>query len=190
MTPNQSRLDIRTLDLETHTQWGWFVAFGIALLLAAMLAFSNLLATTVVTILFVGTMMTVGAVLQIIHAFRVKTWSGFFFWMLAAVLYGIAGITALENPLLAGATLTLLLAVALIAAGIIRAWLAFHIRPQEGWGWILASALLTALTGVMVAVNWPVDTLVLLGLVLAIDLTFQGVSAIAFGLALRHYRHI
>jgi hypothetical protein len=35
------------------------------------------------------------------------------------------------------------------------------------------------------AIGWPVDTLFLLGIVLAIDLTFQGVSSIAFGLALK-----
>jgi uncharacterized membrane protein HdeD (DUF308 family) len=49
----------------------------------------------------------------------------------------------------------------------------------------LASGVITGLAGIVVALGWPVNTLWLLGLVLAIDLTFQGVAAIAFGLALK-----
>jgi uncharacterized membrane protein HdeD (DUF308 family) len=48
-----------------------------------------------------------------------------------------------------------------------------------------ASGVITTLAGIVVALGWPVNTLWLLGRVLAIDLIFQGVAAIAFGLALR-----
>jgi uncharacterized membrane protein HdeD (DUF308 family) len=60
-----------------------------------------------------------------------------------------------------------------------------RLRPESGWGWILASGVITTLAGIVVAFGWPVNTLELLGRVLAIDLIFQGVAAIAFGLALR-----
>jgi uncharacterized membrane protein HdeD (DUF308 family) len=46
----------------------------------------------------------------------------------------------------------------------------------------------TLIAGLVVAIGWPVNTLWLLGLVLAIDLTFHGVAAIAFGLALKAAR--
>jgi uncharacterized membrane protein HdeD (DUF308 family) len=52
----------------------------------------------------------------------------------------------------------------------------------------LASGVITLLAGLGVVIGWPVNTLWLLGLVLAIDLTFQGVAAIAFGLALKAAR--
>jgi uncharacterized membrane protein HdeD (DUF308 family) len=153
-----------------------------------LLAFANLVMATVVSVLYVGVLMLIGAVAQIIHAFRVKRWGGFFFWLLSGLLYGAAGILAFYNPVLAAAALTLLLAAALIASGILRIVSSFRLRPETGWGWLLASGVITLIAGIVVAIGWPVNTLWLLGLVLAIDLTFQGVAAIAFGLALKASR--
>lgn len=49
----------------------------------------------------------------------------------------------------------------------------------------MTSGVVSALVGIVFALGWPVNSLWLLGLVLAIDLTFQGVSAIVFGLTLK-----
>jgi len=132
--------------------------------------------------------MVIGAVFHVIHAFQVRRWSGFFFWLLGGVLYGVAGVLTLYNPLLAAAVLTLFLAVALIVTGIGRVWLSMRIRPQSGWGWITASGVVTILAGIVFAMHWPANTLFLLGIVLAVDLTFQGVAAIAFGLVMKGNR--
>jgi len=80
------------------------------------------------------------------------------------------------------------LGAALIASGILRIVASFRLRPETGWGWLLASGVITLLAGIVVVIGWPVNTLWLLGLVLAIDLIFQGVAAIAFGLALKASR--
>jgi uncharacterized membrane protein HdeD (DUF308 family) len=52
----------------------------------------------------------------------------------------------------------------------------------------VASGVVSVLAGVVFVLGWPVNSLWLLGMVLAIDLTFQGVCAIAFGLALKPAR--
>jgi len=168
-----------------RSEWGWFVALGIALVLLGMLAFGNVFAATVVSVLYVGAMMIIGAILQIIQAFRVKSWGGFFFWLLGGIIYGIAGAIAFYNPVLAAAALTLILAFTLIASGIVRAVLGFRLRPQQGWGWMMTSGVITIIAGIIFAVGWPANTLFLLGIVLAIDLTFQGIFSIAFGVALK-----
>ncbi|TIO85277.1 MAG: HdeD family acid-resistance protein, partial [Mesorhizobium sp.] len=92
---------------------------------------------------------------------------------------------AFYNPLLASAVLTFLLAVALIASGLLRAWVAWNHRPQQGWGWLLAAAIITILLGLIIAMGWPVNSLWVLGMFLAVDLVFQGWSFIATGLALK-----
>ncbi len=48
--------------------------------------------------------------------------------------------------------------------------------------------MITILAGIIFAIGWPANTVFLLGLVLAIDLTFQGFSDIGFGLALKSSR--
>jgi uncharacterized membrane protein HdeD (DUF308 family) len=59
---------------------------------------------------------------------------GFLFWLLSGVLYGIAGVIASANPLLAALALTLILAVALLASGVLRVWSGVRSRPGTGWG--------------------------------------------------------
>jgi uncharacterized membrane protein HdeD (DUF308 family) len=66
-----------------------------------------------------------------------------------------------------------------------RIWSSFQLRPHSGWGWIAASGFVTLLAGIVFVLGWPINTLWLLGMMLAIDLIFQGVSTIALGFALK-----
>lgn len=170
---------------EIRTKWGWFVALGVALLVLAAFAFGNVVIATLVSVVFIGSLMIVAGVAQIIHAFQVQSWGGFFYWLLAGLLYGVAGVFAYMNPLLAAATLTLLLAAALIASGMLRVFLGFRFKPHSGWGWIVTSGVITLLAGIIFLIGWPANTLWLLGMVLAIDLAFQGASLIALGFTLK-----
>lgn len=179
--PGGSTTDI----VEARDKWIWFVALGVVLLVVGVMAFSNLLVATVASIYYIGALMLLGGIAQVVHSLSVQTWSGFFGWLLSGVAYALAGILAFLNPVLASTVMTLLLAVSLIVAGILRIWIGFESRPASIWGWIMAAGVLTLLTGIAVAAVWPGGSLWVLGLLLAIDLTVQGVASIAFGLALR-----
>ncbi|RVD63200.1 HdeD family acid-resistance protein, partial [Mesorhizobium sp. M4A.F.Ca.ET.029.04.2.1] len=109
----------------------------------------------------------------------------FLYWLASGLLYAVAGFFAFDNPALASAVLTLLLAASLVASGVLRAWVGFHHRPEKGWGWLVAAGVISALAGLVIAMGWPVNSLWVLGLFLAIDLVFQGWSFIAIGLALK-----
>jgi uncharacterized membrane protein HdeD (DUF308 family) len=170
---------------EARSKWGWFVALGVLLLIFGVIAFGNLVIATVASVYVVGTLMLVAGIVEIAHAFGVKDWSGFFWWLLSGLLYAIAGFLAFYNPLLASAVLTFLLAVSLVASGLLRLWVGLKNRQASGWGWIVAAGIVTALAGLIIALGWPVNSLWVLGLFLAIDLIFQGWTFIAFGLALR-----
>lgn len=171
---------------EFSTKWGWFVALGVALLILGGIAFGNLFFATVVSVYYVGMLMLIAGIIEIIHAFNVKTWKGFFFWLLSGLLYTAAGIVTFNNPVLAAGVLTILLAVALVGAGIFRIWMGVQVKPEAGWGWLIFAGVITALTGILIAVQWPVNSLFILGLFLAIDLVFQGWSFIVFGLGIKN----
>jgi uncharacterized membrane protein HdeD (DUF308 family) len=47
------------------------------------------------------------------------------------------------------------------------------------------AGIISILLGLMIAMGWPVNSLWVLGIFLAIDLVFQGWSFIAIGLALK-----
>jgi uncharacterized membrane protein HdeD (DUF308 family) len=169
---------------QLRDKWGWFVALGVLMLIAGVIAMANLFIATVVSVLYVGALMLVSGIFEIIHAFGVKTWGRFVWWLGSGILYAVAGIVAFMNPILASSVLTLLLAVTLLASGVIRIWVGFESK-QANWGWIVAGGVVTALAGLIIALGWPVNSLFILGVFLAFDLIFQGATLTAFGFALK-----
>lgn len=171
-----------------RARWGWFVGIGIVFLVLGTIALVHVLAATLVSVIFVGTLMLIGAVGQLIQAWRVKNWSGFLIWSLSGLLYAAAGVVAIVNPFAGAAMLTLLLGATLIGAGAFRLWVWFGNRGQQGWGWLAFSGLITLITGILIAIGWPANSLWILGLLLGFDLLFQGWSLLFAGLALRRSR--
>ncbi len=166
--------------------WGWWVAIGAVVLVAGIIGLANLFLATAVSVLFIGAMMIVGGIAQIIFAFPIRgQWGRLALWLLLGVLYVIAGIVTFRNPVLATSALTLLLAAALIVAGIVRTIAGFGLRPIKGWGWVLASGALTLIIGVIIAAGWPVNSVWVLGLFLSIDLIFAGIAYIVFGIDIK-----
>ena len=178
-------MDFPGVQLQMRSKWVWFVGVGAVLIVLAALAFSNLVLATTLTMFYLGALMVIGGAASILHSFQLKGWSGFDTWFLSGLLYAVSGVFVLNDPLLAAATLTLLLAVALIVSGVMRLWSGFQMRFHAGRMWMMASGLLTLLTGLVFIMGWPVNSLFLLGVLLALDLGFQGISAIMFGMLLK-----
>ncbi|HZC55298.1 MAG TPA: HdeD family acid-resistance protein [Xanthobacteraceae bacterium] len=164
---------------------GWIVALGIVYVIAGFIALGSVVLATVATVFVVGIMMLIAGVAEVINAFQIKNWGKFLFWLLLGALYIVAGFVTFENPLLAAALLTLMLGFALVASGLMRIVLAFSMRGETPWVWVLLSGAITLLLGVVILVHWPVSGLYILGLFLGVDLVFAGASWIGFGLGLR-----
>ena len=109
----------------------------------------------------------------------------FALWLLAGLVYAIAGLAVLYDPALASLTLSLMIGTLLLAAGVTRIWSGLQARPAAGWGWIVAAGIVSFGVGCFVIAAWPGVSLFLLGAVLVVDLIFQGWGSIAFGLALK-----
>jgi uncharacterized membrane protein HdeD (DUF308 family) len=103
------------------------------------------------------------------------------------VLYIIAGFVTFENPLLAAAVLTLILGASLLASGIMRIILAFSMKRETPWIWVLLSGAITLLLGLLILAHWPVSSLYILGLFLGIDLIMAGAAWIGLGFGLRRH---
>ncbi|SEP75032.1 Uncharacterized membrane protein HdeD, DUF308 family [Faunimonas pinastri] len=166
-------------------RWGWFVALGLIMLIAGIVALGSVLVATVVSVLLVGWMMIFSGLAEIVHGMGMRNWNRFFFWVLIGVLYLLAGIFAVMNPLLASSVLTLLIAFGLIAAGIARIVLGTSMRRGSAWGWPVASGIITLLVGAMILFGWPASSLYTLGTFLGIDLIFTGLAWLALGIGLR-----
>jgi uncharacterized membrane protein HdeD (DUF308 family) len=143
---------------------------------------------TVASVLVVGVMMIIAGVAEVFSAFQIKSWGKFLLWVLLGALYIIAGFVTFENPLLAAALLTLILGASLVASGIMRIILAFSMKRETPWIWVLLSSVITLLLGLLILAHWPVSSLYILGLFLGIDLITAGAAWIGLGFGLRRAR--
>ncbi len=186
-TTEQASLRLRdqdTLSDISQLKAGWIIAFGILLAVLGAFALASVVTATIASVYFVAISMIIAGVAQIVMAFQSKTfWTGFT-WFLSGVFYSAAGLLTSSNPLLAATGLTLLLGIALVASGIVRLVIAFQMRSRTAWGWVVLSAMITALLGITVLSQWPMSGLYVLGTVLSIDLLFTGASWLALGSAL------
>jgi len=164
--------------------WGSFVALGICLVLLGVVASANLMVATVATAYYVGIMVLIGGALQVAHAMRVRQSGPAVLWFLAGLLYLFAGIGIFLDPLFAAMVFTLFLSLSLCLSGVFRAAIALSQRGR-GWGWTLASGLASIAAALVIGMGWPVNAVWVLGLVLSIDLMFQGFAVLFVGLAMR-----
>jgi len=114
-------------------KWRWFVALGAGELFLGGVAYANLTAASLASVLFIGAIMIVAGIFQIMHALSMHGLRGFLFWLLAGIVYGAAGVAILYDPILASFTLSLAVCAFLVVAGLIRVWAGFHMRPAPGW---------------------------------------------------------
>jgi uncharacterized membrane protein HdeD (DUF308 family) len=164
---------------------GWIIALGVVYLIAGIIALGSVVFATLVSVFIVGIMMLISGVAEVINAFQLKNWGRFVIWLLLGALYIVAGLLTFENPALAAAILTLFLGVALIVSGIMRGILAFSMQRATPWVWVLVSAIVTFLLGLVIVAHWPVASLYVLGIFLGVDLIIAGAGWIGIGLGLK-----
>src|ERR1700760_3681766 len=167
-----------------RAKWGWILALGIVYVIAGFVALGSVVMATVASVLIVRVMMIVAGIAEIINAFQCKGWGRFLAWVLLGALYIVAGFVTFENPLLAAVVLTLLLGASLVASGIVRIFLAFSMKREQPWIWLLLSSLVTLVLGLLILARWPISSVDVLGIFLGIDLVMAGASWIGLGLAL------
>jgi uncharacterized membrane protein HdeD (DUF308 family) len=176
---------ITPTQADIHRRWGWFVALGILMIIAGIIALVSVFMATVVAVTWVGAMMVVSGIFEVIHGFQMKSWSRFFLWIVIGALYVVAGFIAFMNPILASTVLTLLLGFGLIFAGVLRIFLAMQMRAGSTWGWIAFSGVITLILGLIIVLHWPVSSLYTLGIFLGVDLVIVGASWLSVGLGFR-----
>ena len=164
--------------------WKRFLFLGIVLFALGIFAIYASTFTTLVSVIFLGFVLFVGGVLIAFDTFSFwwKKWNGFFVHLIVAILYLAVGICLIKDPVQSLITLTLLLGIFYIAAGVLRiAFSAALQSPQWGWSWL--NGLITLLLGILIIVSWPGSSLFIIGLFVGIDLLFAGWSYIMAALA-------
>ena len=164
--------------------WLFLMGMGVALMLLGIAAIGSSLIATLATMLVFGILLLIGAIFQLVTAFWGRSWRGFTLHLLTGVLYLIAGIFLIDNPLGAALGLTLLVAVCLVAGGAVRVILSI-VERFDGWFWAFTNGGISVLLGAAIWRQWPLSGLWVIGLFLGIDILMSGLSWVMLALALR-----
>ena len=167
----------------THN-WGWFLLFGIGLLILGIVAIVRSVAATVVSMLFFGWLLLIGSGIEIVQTIMAGRETGMFQHLAAAVLFGVVGFLIVWRPVASAEILTLLMGAFFLATGLFQI-VAPALTSLPDWGWHVLNGIITLFLGFLVLAQWPVSGLWVIGMFVGIDLLFYGVAWIALALHLR-----
>jgi uncharacterized membrane protein HdeD (DUF308 family) len=166
-------------------KWGWFVGLGIILVICGVLILGDTIAATIVSVLFIGAALIIGGAFQVFHALSNKEWGGFLFGLICGFLYILGGLLIFKEPLHGSFIITVLLAVALIFGGTLRALISFGHRELAGWWFLALGGVISVVLGVMIYASLPFSSLWVLGMLVGIEMVIQGFAWLQMGLVLR-----
>ena len=164
--------------------WGWFLGFGIVLMVLGIVAVVRSTTATIASMVFFGWLLVFSSVIQFVEAFMVGRWEGFFLHLLIAILFGIVGLLMVVRPAISAEALTFLMSVFFLLGGLYQLAAAVW-SHLPGWGWHALNGIIAAVMGVLILAQWPVSGLWVIGLFVGIDLIFYGWAWVALALDLR-----
>ena len=164
---------------------GLLVGLGVLTVIAGFLAIGSPMVSGAGVSILIGIALVIAGVARTVGAFSAGSFGQGALAFVGGILTFVAGVILAGRPGLGLATLTLLLGGYLIVDGISGAVLAFHVRPEKGWGWMLFSAVLGVLLGFLLLREWPLSGLWAIGTLVGVNLLFAGFSFISVGSAVR-----
>jgi len=152
--------------------------FGLAMTFVGVIAIVFPMVSTFAAALFVGWMLLLAGLFLFVGSFAIHGTSPFFGGLLMALLMVAAGVFLLFNPLAGVLALTILLGVLFLVQGAFELALAFEMRPQRTWVWMLLSGLASVVLAVVIAAGLPGISLIALGILLGVNFLSTGLGYI------------
>ncbi|MDX2232702.1 MAG: HdeD family acid-resistance protein [Leptolyngbyaceae cyanobacterium bins.349] len=143
----------------------------------ALPAFSTIVVETWVSLILISAGAT-----KVYYAFQTREQGGFIWKLLLGALYVATGIMLFARPLTGVITLTLLLGSFLLTEGVFNLILAFRLRPQQNWLYVLGDGIVTLALGAMIWAQWPFNAPWLIGTFVGASLIVSGFSRIMLSL--------
>jgi uncharacterized membrane protein HdeD (DUF308 family) len=186
--PTISAADVAaTLRKSIHDHWRLFLAEGIIFIILGLLAILvPQIATLAVTILL-GWLFFISGVMGLVATFWARNAPGFWWALLSAVLAIAAGVVLLGWPIAGILSLTYVLIAFFFIEGVASIMYAIEHRREltNGWGWMLASGVVTLALGIIILLGLPGTAAWALGLLVGIDMVFGGCALVAVAMAAR-----
>lgn len=166
------------------SDWWWLLLYGALLVVCGTVAIVFPALTSVAAMVVLGVVLMIAGIVTIITSFWAGKWSGALLQMFVGVLYLVVGLLLRELPVASAITMTMFVASFFIVVGGFRALAALVVRFPY-WGWALLNGVVTFLLGVIICRHFPEECLWVLGLLIGLEMLFNGWTWIMLALAIR-----
>jgi len=174
---------------QVRRSWGWFLACGILLATLGVVCIGKAQTATTFSILALGWVLMISGIVWLVNSFYAFSWHGFFLYLLNALIRGATGYLLIKHPDAGAQGVTMVLAALFIVGGLFRGIGASVIQFPR-WGWTVFSGLVSFALGIYLLSTWPAASTYFVGVVIGVDLIFDGSALAGFAGALRNLPQI
>lgn len=167
------------------TGWWWLLFFGILLIVGGTVALLFPILTNVAAMVVLGVTLVMAGIATIVTAFWAGKWGGFLVQFLVGIVYFVVGLQIADMPLQAGLVTAMFIAAFFIVAGAFRVAAALTVRFPH-WGWAMLNGVVTFLCGVVIYRHFPQCALWVVGLLVGLEMIFNGLTWIMLAVAIRN----
>jgi uncharacterized membrane protein HdeD (DUF308 family) len=169
--------------------WDWlkWILLGILSIVFGIFALNHAVLTSLSVTLVVGALFVVSGIVQAVAAFWEEGAGSKILSLLLGVVLALLGLLFLANPFAGTITLAIAVTAFIAASGILRLVFSYQIRGAPEFWLMLIAGILSVALALYIFFN-PQLTVVLLGILLGIELIFNGAGLIALGLYKRRNR--
>ncbi|TWU44184.1 acid-resistance membrane protein [Novipirellula aureliae] len=171
-------------------EWWCFLLTGIFLVIGGIASIAFPWFTSIGVVMFLGVILVISGIATVITAFWVGKWGAFMMQILIGLLYMVAGFVITDAPIASLALMTLMLAGFLVIGGGFRIVTAL-VEKYPQWGWSLFNGVVTLMLGLIIFRSFrqlpeePSGVLWIIGLMIGIELLFNGLNWIMLSLAIK-----
>jgi len=152
---------------------------GVLMVMAGALSIANPLAGSLTFIIFLGAIFISSSIIQAIITFKAHQKS-LGAWFKVFLLF-ITGILLLLWPANGIAAFSLLLAAYFFMDAFASFGVALDLRPLKGWGMAAINGILSLILGIIMVLNWPINSAYILGVIIGVSFLMDGIVLVYLG---------
>ncbi len=167
---------MRRTESTLHGSWRRLMIGGALIAILGVLAIVYPFVTGLSISIFVGVALIVGAVIHVAHAFSAGGWRGALWQVVLALVYLVAGVLFLTDPVLGLVSLTLVLIAYFLIDGVVEIAMGLRLRGESRWAWLVASGVVSLVLAGLIWAGLPSSAVWAVGLLFGVSLLTTGIS--------------
>jgi len=168
---------------KVRKSWGWFLATGILVVILGVLCVGKAQIATALSILTLGWILVMSAVLWLACAFYTFGLYGSSQYLLNPIIRGVIGYLLIRYPDAGAEGAAILLVALFVVLGLFRA-LTASVYKFPRWEWAAFSGLVSICFGVYLLIIWHTASINLFGDLIGFELIFDGMALVIFASAI------